>query len=309
MTDFLFTDTHFGTKNHSLVWFRLQKDFIYKQFIPAIKNHPEDVRVIHLGDVFDSRSGINLLIAKGVRKIFEDIAGIENVKEMIVIAGNHDFYSPINDECCTIETLLNNIPKLRLVIREIYETETEAFIPWYEFEKLEHLPDKIIYTHADITNGSFNGAAKPIYSGHIHWPKVKPNYNIYNLGSCYPLTFADSNSLRYFYIKTDTALNSIANEHSIKFWRIYNDEIFHKTPFKEHDYIEIYIDQELLTKQEYQNQISELRAQYKNLWVIPQRGEVEVQTVDVTMDMESIIESHIPENLHDKFIAIKQTLN
>jgi hypothetical protein len=76
MTDFLFTDTHFGVKNHSMTWWKSQRDFIYQQFMPAIKEYNDDIRVIHLGDVFDSRSGINTLIAAGVRKLFEDIAAI-----------------------------------------------------------------------------------------------------------------------------------------------------------------------------------------------------------------------------------------
>lgn len=307
MTDFLFTDTHFGTKNHSLVWFRLQQKFIYDQFIPALEDHEGDIRVIHLGDVFDSRSGINLLIAKGVRKIFEDIAAIENVKELIIIAGNHDFYSPVNDECCTLETILNNIPKVRLVVREVYETDNEFFVPWYESEKgLSQFSHKTVYTHNDITNMCFEN---PVYSGHTHYPIIKEEDNSYNLGSCYPLTFADANDLRYFYKKEGNVLTKVANECSIKFWRIYNDELFNEVPFADHDYIEVYVDRESLTKQEYQSRISELRGMYKNLWIIPQQGDIDIQPVDVTMDMESIIESHIPENLLGKFNTIKQSLN
>lgn len=304
MTDFLFTDTHFGIKNHSMAWWKSQRNFIYDQFIPTIKDYGDNIRVIHLGDVFDSRSGINNLIAAGVRKIFKDIAALDCVKEIIIIAGNHDFYSPVSDEYCTIETILNNILKTRLVLREIYETETSAFIPWFIAEQgLDKFPNKIIYTHADIIGLSFS---KPVYSGHIHWPKLKNNS--YNLGSCYPLTFADSNSSRGFYIKTPCELRFIPNKISIKFWRIYGEEIF-KASFKAHDYIEIYIDRESLVKPKYQARINELRATYKNLWIIPQQKDIEIESVDVTMDMESIIESHIPENLLDKFNTIKQSLN
>lgn len=304
MTDFLFTDTHFGIKNYSMSWWKSQRDFIYKQFIPSIRDYGDNIRVIHLGDVFDSRSGINTLIAAGVRKIFEDIASLDCVKEIIIIAGNHDFYSPVTDEYCTIETILNNIPKTRLVLREIYETETSVFVPWFIAEQgLDKLPNKIIYTHTDITGLSFS---KPVYSGHIHWPKIENNS--YNLGSCYPLTFADSNSTRGFYIKTPCELRFVPNNISIKFWRIYGEEIFNAS-FEAHDYIEIYIDRESLVKPEYQACINELRATYKNLWIIPQQKDIELKTVDMTADIEDIIESHIPENLLDKFNIIKQSLN
>lgn len=305
MTDFLITDTHFGVKNHSMTWWKSQRDFIYQQFIPAMKEYGDNIRVIHLGDVFDSRSGINTLIAAGVRKLFEDIAALDCVKEVIIIAGNHDFYSPVTDEYCTIETILNNIPKTRLVLREIYETETSAFVPWFIAEQgLDKLPNKIIYTHTDITSLSFS---KPVYSGHIHWPKLKDNS--YNLGSCYPLTFADSNSSRGFYIKTPCELRFIPNKISINFWRIYGDEIFNNIHFKEHDYIELYIDQENLPRDEYQDKINQLKKTYKNIWIIPQRIKFNNHDVNVNMDIESIIESHIPDELKDKFDIIKNTIN
>ena len=305
MTDFLLTDTHFGVKNYSMSWWRAQQDFIYKQFIPATENYKDDVRVIHLGDVFDNRSGINTLIAAGVRQLFEAIANVKNVKEVIIIAGNHDFYSPDTDEYCTIETILNNIPKIKLVTREVYETQDSVFVPWFIAEQgLDRFTDKIIYTHSDITHLSF---PKPVYSGHVHEPKL--GRNSYNLGSCYPLTFADSNSSRGFYIKTEDELKFIPNHISIQFWRIYNDEIFNDLSLRPHDYIEIYIDRDSLTKPTCQERLSELRSKYKNLWIIPQQKDIEIKTMDVTKDISQIIESHIPDELIDKFNIIKGALN
>lgn len=305
MTDFLFTDTHFGVRNHSLVWYKAQEEFIYKQFIPSIKQSG-DVRIIHLGDVFDSRSGVNLFIANGVRKIFQALAELDNVKEIIVVAGNHDFYSPANDKCCSIEILLNNIPKTKLVIREIYETDTEAFVPWYEAERLglKGLPNKIIYTHTDITNYDFS---KPVYSGHIHYPVIKGNS--YNLGSCYPLTFADSNAERCFYIKDETGLHRQPNKYSINFWRYYDEEVLQDINAAQGDYIELYIKQGLLSRQDYQDRIAELKATYGNLWIIPQYEQIEIQQIDIQRDMNSIIKDLIPDEIKDKFDILEQQIN
>lgn len=307
MTDFFFTDTHFGCRNHSMTWWKSQRDFIYEQFIPTIKKYDE-VRVIHLGDVYDSRSGINMLIAKGTRKMFEDIAALDNVKEVIIIAGNHDFYSPNNDEVCSIEVLLHDIPKTRLVLRKCYETDTEIFVPWYEAEFW--LGDimknkKTIYTHTDITRGTYES---PIFSGHIHYPVFRDN--IFSLGSCYALTFADANQSRYFYIKEEgKPLEKIANDISIKFWRFYNEEILNDINLNPNDYIELYVTQQHLAEEQYQSRINDLRTTYKNVWIIPQRDELEIQSVDITMDMQTIIENSIPDNLKEKFDIIKQRLN
>ena len=92
MTNIIITDTHFGVKNNSITWFNSQSDFIYKQLIPYIKSHQDTIRLIHMGDVFDSRSTISVYIAKKVRKMFKDLAEI--CEDVIVVAGNHDFYSP-----------------------------------------------------------------------------------------------------------------------------------------------------------------------------------------------------------------------
>ena len=75
MIDVIFTDTHFGWKNNSMTWLNSQLDFIYKQFIPKLKELSKinDVRVIHCGDVFDSRSTISTYVATKIVKAFADI--------------------------------------------------------------------------------------------------------------------------------------------------------------------------------------------------------------------------------------------
>lgn len=307
MTDFLFADTHFGLRSYSMIWWNAQKRFIYEQFIPAIKQYKE-VRIIHLGDVFDNRSGVNILIARGVRKIFKDLAALPNVQEIIVIAGNHDFYSPVSDSDASLDIVLNHIPKVRLVIRENYETETELFVPWYKAEAYNESgwpeTDKTIYTHTDLSHADCKSV---IYSGHIHYPSDRGNSHC--LGSCFPQTFADSNASRYFYIREDGGeLIKQPNKLGIKFWRLYNEQIFNDIRFYEHDYIELYIEQENLVREDYHSRISELRGQYKNIWVIPQRQEAGIEKIDTAMDMEQIIESHIPDPLKEKFEKIKQML-
>lgn len=106
----LFTDTHFGTHNNSMGWFKSQKEFIEKQFIPHLKEKKEEgyaIRLIHCGDVFDSRSTINSYIATGVVKMFNDILNI--VDKFIIVAGNHDFFQPDSDSVDTVNLIFKQL--------------------------------------------------------------------------------------------------------------------------------------------------------------------------------------------------------
>ena len=122
----LFTDTHFGTHNSSMTWFKYQKEFIDKQLIPHIKQRKKEgyaVRVIHCGDVFDSRSTINSYIATHVAAMFEKI--IEAADYFNIVGGNHDYYSPTTDEVDTVKLVFD---KLTLKYPTKFSIVTKAII-------------------------------------------------------------------------------------------------------------------------------------------------------------------------------------
>ena len=48
-------------------------DFVREQMIPYIKSIDDEVVLIHLGDVFDSRSTVNTYIAQEVKELFEEL--------------------------------------------------------------------------------------------------------------------------------------------------------------------------------------------------------------------------------------------
>ena len=104
----IITDTHFGAKNNSQFWCTKQMDFMYKTLIPYINNLDEQWTLVHLGDVFDSRSVINSKIVDEVDKMFKainEVCGKHNT-EMIVIGGNHDYFSPENDSVSFLNIIL-----------------------------------------------------------------------------------------------------------------------------------------------------------------------------------------------------------
>ena len=320
MKTILFSDTHFGIKQNSITWMNSQIDFIYKEFIPCIKylQQSDNVRVIHCGDVFDSRSSINPFIASNVKQAFTDIAKLCPV---YIIAGNHDFYSPNDDSVSSLDFILSSIPNLTILkdtisglLNEEYDVES-LLVPWYEFEKIDKLKEfidahnpKNVFCHADLTHLSNEHKELlknlTVYSGHIHTPQ-KDN-NLITLGSTYALTFADCNADRGFYIldnKTDELL-FVAAKNIIKFYRYYNNEIFN-IDIEKHkfDYIEAYIDKINLLNEEYTKQISILNSKIHNINIIP-NTEIQHITEDIEFknyNIEEICKENIPDELKEKF--------
>lgn len=315
MTKVLFTDTHFGTHQNSMSWLNSQLEFIYNQFIPYVKTINDDIRVIHLGDVFDSRSTISTMVATRLLEAFNEIR--KYVADFIIIGGNHDYYSPTTDNVDTLNLIFQD-SLIRLVTNDIYVDGEDAYVPWYEWlnqDKLKsfikgHQEIKNIYTHADIINEHVDSFFNDIniYSGHIHTPDIQTHR--FNLGSCYSLTFTDANSDRGFYVDCGDGLKFHPNTQSIRFWRLYNDDIFDKNKLSKlqaNDYIEIYINQTNLIIDKYTKQLDEFAKRFKNKWIIPQ---IVSSQIDESIDtfegynIEEICRKYIPQEISDKFERI-----
>lgn len=308
MIDILFTDTHFGVKQNSVTWLNSQLDFIYKQLIPYIESLDDEVRLIHLGDVFDSRSSISTMVASKVLDAFKSLRS--KVKKFIIIAGNHDFYSPNSNEIDTLNLIFQNID-IELITKGIHIDDDCIYVPWYSWGD-EIIQDviyqhgiKYIFTHADIVNEPIKYKNVAVFSGHIHIPELKQNS--YNLGSCYSIDFGDANQERGFYVLKNNKLDFIPNTQSIKFWRFYDKDIF-EIDFENisnRDYIEIYLDKNNLSNEKYIGKLDILSNKYKNLWVIPKTAQsINEDYKFEGYDIKSITSQIIPENLKEKFNQI-----
>jgi predicted phosphodiesterase len=310
----LFTDTHFGVRQNSITWLESQMAFLDNELIPWLKAHrQEEIRLIHLGDVFESRSSISPMIAKRVREKFLQLRSL--VKEFYIVAGNHDFYSPERDDIESLSLVFKDCD-IRLVIDKCVIEGEDMFVPWYEFKKQKevlklistHPEVKNIYTHADIFGEDKCKLGVKVFSGHIHIPQVDEKQGLYNLGSCYALNFADNNHYRHWYVYNGECLNTMINESSIMFWRLYNDEIFN-VPGTSKDYYELYVDQLNMQNPEYANRISELTKTYKNIWVIPiiKLGLDEGEEL-ASYDIDEICRSMIPKHLKKKFKMVEEAI-
>lgn len=314
----LWTDTHFGIKSGSMGWFRAQKEFVYEQFIPYIKKLIGDgyeVIIIHLGDVFDSRSSIPTIIGHEVHDIFEALGGI---CMNYIIQGNHDGASPVDRKYNTNQLILSGINNVEL----INETKTLpikgldkplVMIPWFDQEELgveeytKRYKGHYVLTHSDIIMGNPK-LHTTVFSGHVHKPYI--NGKVRNIGSCFATDFHDANQDRYFYEwdPVTDELKKIKNDHAIKFWRLHDGDVLEKdwSKVRSHDYIEVYIKYALFQNDEYQTKCDWIRKNFKNSWVIPVPDELATESVDVDCDIASIIEYSIPDDLRERFEVVKQ---
>lgn len=318
MKKVILTDTHFGVRQNSITWLNSQKKFICEQFIEYIIDMHEPVEVIHLGDVFDSRSSISTFIANEVVNMFRMICNCKNVTKLYIVAGNHDFYSPNSDEVNTINLLLSNISdKINIIYNDNCIDPPYLYVPWYEWfeqDSIQSIIDKYnikyVFTHADIVSSPVNLKNVKVFSGHTHIPYIKNP--IYNLGSCYALNFGDSNTPRGFYILHDDGkLGFVENTSSIRFWRLYNDDIWNlPSNISNDDYIELYIEQEKLSESSYYETINDLQKRFKNIRIIPKVSQTnDLQLADFEgYDIENIISDLIPQKLKSKFKNILEKI-
>lgn len=314
MKTILITDTHFGTRQNSMTWLNSQCDFLENQLIPYIKKQGK-VKLIHLGDVFDSRSTISTIVAARVVNIFNKIAGM--VDEFIIVCGNHDYYSPNTDEVNTLSLLFDR-SRIKIISNNIYYDDLGVYVPWFKWldsqEDIQNIIDtnhlENVFTHADIINEPINIKCKHIYSGHIHTPYCKGCRR--NLGSTFALTFTDANTPRGFYVLHEGRLEFIENIKSIKFHRIYNQDIFNDLEYNKNDYIEIYINQSNMISHDYIDRINYITKTWKNLWIVPQTDVVSgslSEDVFSGYDIDDIARKIVPDDLKDKFNTIIKYFN
>lgn len=324
----LISDTHFGCRQNSITWLDSQMKFFYDQLIPFIKQQKEPVYLYHLGDVFDIRSTVNLLVANKVHKLFEDLLDV--CTGVVVIGGNHDYYSPEEHEDNTnsirlvLGDLENTHKNLYLFDREmglLHDFE-DLFVPWFRYFDFERLKDvlnseptiKRIFIHSDLTvtlEDRYRELFKnhDVYSGHIHTPKHENN--LHTLGSTFALTFADCNSDRGFYTMNDDGsdLQFHANKESIRFFRLYNRDLFKDNDIRKEDYVELYVDQGNLLKESYVEKIKLMTKKISNFVTIPHNDiRLEDDSTDFERyDIADICRQNIPENLIEKFNKISST--
>ena len=337
MRNLVIGDVHFAIKTNSLTWLELQLKFFEEQIFPLLETKNID-RVIQLGDLHDIRYSVNQQIGIEVRNLIRKMLDKFPNIEFIIIAGNHDYYSPLEEyayynfyELLFGDEFIKCHPNLKIINKDPYLSEDGSlFLPWYWTENTDHFDEilynydfsreiKSIYCHTDLMTwpGARVGALKgcPVYSGHIHNSEFDELTNLYQLGSSVSITFNDVNREKYIYIIEDHKIvEKIKNTTTPKFIRIFNEDIFsidEKTFVN--SYIQLCVYSENMKKAKYVEQLKYIKNTFEN-------ANVKIHIIDNDTNLETLnnegfntnvskyIETNIPKHLDDKYVKIKNKL-
>ena len=241
----IITDTHFGFRKGSQVFHDYFEKFYREVFFPTLDKE-NITTVIHLGDCFDVRKGIDYWSLDWAKRVFFNPLRDRNISVHILI-GNHD--------AAYKNTLRLNAPGLNLQEYPnvtCYETpqdvsiqnENVFFIPWICEDNAEsfvqardssqatiamgHLEISGFYANQNYvcehgTDAGVFSKFSTVFSGHFH--KKNSSGNITYLGNPYQLFWIDEGDTRGFHLfSLDTKeLEFIQNPAPI-FHKIYYNE-------------------------------------------------------------------------------------
>lgn len=338
MRTLLIGDLHFGIKSNSLTWLDFQKAFFKNQIFKTLEEKQIN-RCVFLGDIYDIRYSVNQQVGIDLKNIFRYMLDTYKDIEFIIVAGNHDYYSPIEEyrkynmyELLFGYEFLEKHANLKIVTDDpLYTDDGSLFLPWYYTDNPKHIDDllyaydfsndvKAIFCHTDLTCwpgpriASFKGC--PIFSGHIHYIYVDEMAHLYNIGAALPLTFDDVNQQRYLYILEDfNIVEKIANNTTPRFIRIYNEDIFSITDdMFDNSYVQLCISTNNMNKARYVEQIKYIKNKYVSstirVHIIDDTTNIETLAVNgFNTDIKKYIDSNIPDHLHSKYEMIRDRLN
>jgi DNA repair exonuclease SbcCD nuclease subunit len=241
----LITDTHFGIKSDSALFYDYFDLFLNNVFFPTLEKENID-KIIHLGDVFDRRKTVNFNTLTWARSSFFD--KIEDIATMDIIIGNHDTYFKNTNDVNSPSLLLSDYSNIR-IFDDVYEEDNLIYIPWITEEKKTDTLKRISSSKANILLGHlevkgytmFKGAICDhgltsdifhnydlVLSGHFHCKN--DSSNIYYLGCPWDLMFNDVDDVKGFHIldTETTELTFIQNPYKL-FHKIFYDDSDAKT--------------------------------------------------------------------------------
>jgi DNA repair exonuclease SbcCD nuclease subunit len=245
----LITDTHYNFRKANKSFHEYFAKFYDDIFFPTLEKRKIKT-VIHLGDAFDSRKGVDYWALdwakENVYDRFQDL-GIT----VYNIVGNHDAYYKNSNEINAIDTLLQqyfNVVRVSKPAEYIIEGMKTVLLPWIcadnekeTFKLLEETEAKVVFGHLELTGftvypGQYQqeGLDKKVfqkfdrvYSGHYH--TRSDDGKIFYLGNPYQMFWNDVDDIRGFNIfdTNEYELEKFDNPYSM-FERIYYDETDYK---------------------------------------------------------------------------------
>ena len=246
----IISDTHYGARKGSKLFHDYFEKFYNDVFFPTIDKEGIDT-VIHMGDAFDSRKGIEFKSLKWAKRVVFDPLKERGIT-MHLMVGNHDAYYKNTNEINAVDLLLKEYDNV-----EVYSSPTEVsvgdlpilFLPWINEQNEKETNNIIKKTKCPVAMGhlelngfvatpghimehghdarAFNKFEK-VFSGHYH--SRSDNGTVYYLGNPYEMFWNDVESPRGFTIFDTESLEhqSINNPHRL-FYKIFYEDTDHQT--------------------------------------------------------------------------------
>mgnify|MGYP003115957247 FL=1 len=246
----IISDTHYGARKGSKLFHDYFEKFYKDVFFPTIDKEGITT-VIHMGDAFDSRKGIEFKSLKWSKRVVFNPLKERGIK-MHLMVGNHDAYYKNTNEINAVDLLLKEYDNV-----EVYSSPTEVsvgdlpvlFIPWINEQNEKETNGIIKKTKCPVAMGhlelngfvatpghimehghdarAFNKFEK-VFSGHYH--ARSDNGTVFYLGNPYEMFWNDVESPRGFTIFDTESLEHrpINNPHRL-FYKIFYEDTDHQT--------------------------------------------------------------------------------
>ena len=214
----IITDTHYGARKNSKLFHDYFEKFYRDVFFPTLEKEGIDT-VVHMGDAFDSRKGIEFKALKWSKRVVFDPLKERGIK-MHLMVGNHDAYYKNTNEVNAVDLLLKEYDNV-----EVYSSPTEVslgnlktlFIPWINEDNQKETNKIISKTkcpvamgHLELSGFKVNNQIvmdhghdsrsfdkfKKVFSGHYH--TRTDNGTVYYLGNPYEMFWSVLKGVRGF---------------------------------------------------------------------------------------------------------------
>lgn len=334
MRQLLVGDCHFGTSSNSVIWLENQLLFFNTKFYEVLDNKEID-RVVFLGDLFDIRYSVNQQVGIELKKLLRKLLIKYSQIEFFCLAGNHDYYSPLEEfheynsyelvfgpefeKFYTNFKIINNEP--------YYDHQGNLYLPWYYTENFQNFSNilysidediKNIFCHDDLSKWDYSRCVAlknaQVWSGHIHNPLEIENKSLHNIESMFSFNFSDVNSNKNLYIiEGSEIVEKIENNVTPKFKRFFNDTIFE---LKEEDfknaYIQLCIYNTNINKAAYIERIKEIKSKYADynirIKIIDNTFGETLEVGNFNTNIDKYIEDNVPQYLNPKYNLVREKI-
>ena len=245
----IITDTHYGARKSSSLFHDYFEKFYKEVFFPTL-DEQGITTVVHMGDAFDSRKGIDFkALTWAQRVVFNPLK--ERGIGVHLIVGNHDAYYKNTNSVNGVDLLLREYDNIK-----VYSKPTEIkldelgvlFIPWINQENeketiklIEKTTCKCAMGHLELQGFRVNRQLvmdhglesklfekfDRVYSGHYH--TRSNNGTVFYLGNPYEMFWTDVKDDRGFHIfDTETIEHTPVNNPFRLFYNIYYEDDDHQ---------------------------------------------------------------------------------